>query len=462
MRGLIVMETTMRALPFVLLALLTSPALAEPQLIARLDIDGAQGDLAANTAAPLENGVAGNLLGGLGSGMAWAGGDTFLMLPDRGPNAVPYNGYVDNTTSYVPRFQTFAFRLTPQTSGLPYRVEAHLDATTLLWSPTRLAYGSGLAAHIGNGAPAINTPDRFYFSGRSDNMDRSQASDFDGDARLDPESLRVANDGKSVFISDEYGPHIYQFDRQTGERLRSFTLPQGFAVSFLSPRGDEELSGNISGREANHGMEGLSITPDGRTLVGIMQTALIQDGGEKDGGDLRMLAIDIASGSAKQYAYPLDNWGSEDKPKYNAVSEILAVNDHQFLVDERDGKGRGTASSAANKLIYLADIAGAQDISGLTGRKALRKAAIQKSLFLDLVAVLNAGGVPSEAIPSKIEGMSFGPDVTLDGKTLHTLWISSDNDFLSAADSLPNPNTVYVIGFSDADLPGYQPQRLAQ
>ncbi|MGN6422439.1 MAG: esterase-like activity of phytase family protein [Asticcacaulis sp.] len=450
----------MRALSIILLTLLATPALAEPQLVARLDIDASQRDLAANTAAPLENGVAGNLLGGLGSGMAWAGGDTFLMLPDRGPNAAPYNGYVDNTTSYVPRFQTFNFHLTPQTNGLPYRVEAHLDATTLLWSPTKLAYGSGLAAHIGNGAPAINTPERFYFSGRSDNMDRSQPSDFDGDARLDPESLRVANDGKSIFISDEYGPHIYQFDRESGERLHSFKLPQGFAVSFSSPRGEEEISGNVSGREANHGMEGLSLTPDGKTLVGIMQTALLQDGGGKEGGYLRMLAIDIASGATRQYAYPLDNWGSDNKPKYNAVSEILAVNDHQFLVDERDGKGRGAASSAANKLIYLADIAGAQDISALTGRKALRKAAIHKTLFIDLVAVLNAGGVPSEAIPAKIEGMSFGLDVTLDGKTLHTLWISSDNDFLSAADSLPNPNTVYVIAFSDADLPGYQPQNL--
>lgn len=452
----------MRALTTILLSLLASPAVAAPQLIARLDIDGAQHDLAANTAAPLENGVAGNLLGGLGSGMVWAGGDTFLMLPDRGPNATPYNGYVDNTASYVPRFQTFSFHLTPQANGLPFQVQAQLDATTLLWSPTKLAYGSGMAAHIGNGAPAINTPDRFYFSGRSDNMDRSQPSDFDSDARLDPESLRVANDGKSVFISDEYGPHIYQFDRQTGERIKSFTLPQGFAVSFLSPRGEDEISGNASGREANHGMEGLSLTPDGKTLVGIMQTALLQDGGEKEGGYLRILAIDIASGATRQYAYPLANWGSDDKPKYNAVSEILAVNDHQFLVDERDGKGRGAASSAANKLIYLADISGARDVSALTGHKVLRKAAIKKSLFIDLVAVLNAGGVPSEAIPSKIEGLSFGPDVTLDGKTLHTLWISSDNDFLSIADSLPNPNTVYVIGFSDADLPGYQPQALAK
>src|SRR5664279_864997 len=65
---------------------------------------GANVDLSGLT-APLENGVAGNLLGGLGSGFAWAGGNTFVAVPDRGPNAVSYNGLVDDTTSYISRFQ---------------------------------------------------------------------------------------------------------------------------------------------------------------------------------------------------------------------------------------------------------------------------------------------------------------------------------------------------------------------
>ena len=54
----------------------------------------------------LENGTRADLFGGIGSGLAWAGGSTFLALPDRGPNAVAWNESVDNTTSYVPRFHT--------------------------------------------------------------------------------------------------------------------------------------------------------------------------------------------------------------------------------------------------------------------------------------------------------------------------------------------------------------------
>ena len=67
-------------------------------------------------------------------------------------------------------------------------------------------------------------------------------------------------------------------------------------------------------------MEGLAITPDGRRLVGIMQNALIQDGGPT----VRIVSIDIGSGRTREYAYTLTT-GS-------GVSEILAVNDHQFLV----------------------------------------------------------------------------------------------------------------------------------
>ena len=59
---------------------------------------GSFADLSGLTGA-LENGLAGNLLGGLGSSLAWAGGNTFVAAPDRGPNATPYNSLVDDHLS---------------------------------------------------------------------------------------------------------------------------------------------------------------------------------------------------------------------------------------------------------------------------------------------------------------------------------------------------------------------------
>ena len=44
------------------------------------------------------------------------------------------------------------------------------------------------------------------------------------------------------------------------------------------------------------------------------------------------------------------------------------------------------------------------------------------------------------------------------GETLHTLVLANDNDFLPKTSG---PDMFYVLGFSDQDLPGYQPQQIA-
>jgi len=109
-------------------------------------------------------------------------------------------------------------------------------------------------------------------------------------------------------------------------------------VTNQSPVGNDEITGNTIGRTANKGMEGLAITPDGNTLVGIMQNALIQDASQGGAAAnlLRIVAIDVASGATKEYAYLLTTG--------TGVNEILAINSHEFLVEERDGKGRQGAS----------------------------------------------------------------------------------------------------------------------
>jgi hypothetical protein len=88
---------------------------AGPDLIAAASLPATYEDLSNQTAGPLENGVPGNRLGGIGSSIAYAGGDTFLMLPDRGPNALEYASSIDSTVSYIDRFHTFNLRLLPAT-----------------------------------------------------------------------------------------------------------------------------------------------------------------------------------------------------------------------------------------------------------------------------------------------------------------------------------------------------------
>jgi hypothetical protein len=272
-------------------------------------------------------------------------------------------------------------------------------------------------------------------------------------SRFDPEGIRVSNNGKYVFISDEYGPFVYQFLRSNGRLVKSFTLPSNLAVTNLQAHGSVEIFGNTSGRTTNKGMEGLAITPDGNTLVGIMQANLRQD----SVGYLRIVKIDIGTGITHEYAYKLDD-GS-------GVSEILAINSHEFLVDERDVKGLGDGSTAVVKKLYKIDLVGATEIT--TNTIGSGTPPVTKYASLDIVAKLTANsvGINAKFIPAKLEGIAFGPDIVIGGVTKHTLFVANDNDFLpvvtanSAATA--NPNKWFVFSFDDADLRGYVPQPIA-
>ena len=394
----------------------------------------------------LENGQSQSILGGLGSGLAFAGGNRFYALPDRGPNALAYNPAVDNTVSYISRFQTVGLNLTPTGGAIPFQVQVGLQGTTLLYSSQALNYGTGAGLGVPAG-DAINTlPGQYYFTGRSDNFGSTygtgtgSANQFN--ARYDPESIRVSNDGSKVYISDEYGPYVYEFDTATGERTHAYTLPANLYVANQDPIGKNEekgeTPGNTSGRTDNKGMEGLAITPDGKTLVGIMQAPTVQD--KKSSKLVRIVTIDIASGETHEYAYTLTS-GS-------GVSEIVALNSHQFLVDERDGAGLGGDPGAGIKDFYVIDLAGAVDITTKNAADSLA-VSVAKSKIVDFAALLAANGLP---VPSKIEGLSFGNDTVYNGTLYHTLFVSNDNDFTPGNSG---QNEFYVVGLSDAELAQY-------
>lgn len=441
---------------FAALLLLPAGASAAPQLLAIGTLTGSSAgagvDLSGQTGA-LENGVPGNALGGIGSGIAYAGNNVFLAVPDRGPNAVAYNAALDNTSSYISRFETIRMTLTPSASGLPFALTPTLTGTTLLSSPTPLVYGSGaglgIGSGIGSGAPAANTPAANYFTGRSDNFGTGNSGNPNF-ARLDPEAIRVGAGGNTVFVSDEYGPYVYQFDRTTGARTRSFTLPPSFNIEKLYPVGATEISGNVSGRTTNKGLEGLAVTPDGSTLYAILQAATLQDAAVTATKSIvRIARIDVLTGAVTQYAYQLVD-GS-------GVSEIVAINDHEFLVDERDGKGLGDGTAAKIKQAVKIDLLNATPITDSSTPAQIVAAAksYPRTVVFNLVDLLGANGITATNVPAKIEGFAFGDDVTVGGVRLHTLWIANDNDFVpngSGNNAAAGPNTFYVVGLSDADL----------
>ena len=137
----------------------------------------------------------------------------------------------------------------------------------------------------------------------------------------------------------------------------------------------------------------------------------------------------MPTGKTQEYLYQL----ADDKT--HGVSEIVAVNGHEFLVLERDAKA---GTDAECKTLFLIDVDGATDVSHID---ALPQAAVPadvrpvaKRLFLDLLD--RRFGLAGPELPAKIEGLAFGPDLA-DGR--HLLLVSTDNDFRPGQPSRSSP-----------------------
>ena len=69
-------------------------------------IPGTGSDLS-GLSGTLEDGTSASQIGAFGSAIAYSGfANRYVATPDRGPNATNYNPAVDNSTSYIERFQT--------------------------------------------------------------------------------------------------------------------------------------------------------------------------------------------------------------------------------------------------------------------------------------------------------------------------------------------------------------------
>jgi hypothetical protein len=241
---------------------------------------------------------------------------------------------------------------------------------------------------------------------------------------IDSEGMVLAADG-SFWISDEYGPHIVHFDA-TGRTLERIN-------PFGTGTGGRKIPLVFANRKPNRGMEGLAITADGKTLVGMMQSPMFNPtkAAVSNSVVLRILTFDIASGATKQYAYLMDN------VTLTGVSDIVAVNATTFLTVERDGLYGGDSTNPATfKKVFKISLDGATDISdpanGATGKlyggktveelnnlAGLQGAGItpvSKTVVLDLLKDL-----PTVYPHDKAEGLAILPG--------NILVISNDDDF---------------------------------
>lgn len=336
-----------------------------------------------------------NLLGGF-SGIAYAGqGNLYYMVPDRGPR--------DGAVPWKCRVQLFSMVVDQNSDPV---VQLRLKQTIMLTDEAGRPFVGAAAATQAGSDHAI---------------------------RFDPEGIRVGPHG-NLFISDEYGPRIFEF-RPDGRMVKELGLPSRFLIENSCPTSDEENAVNESGRQANRGMEGLAISPNGEELFGLLQSPLLQDcerpslASKPVGMNCRLLKMSTDGSPKSELVYHLDN-------KSNKLNEILSVSDREFLVIERDGNA---GADAKFKKLILVSTHSATDVSDYDQLPPydLPKDvnSLQKTVLIDLLD--SQWKLAGDQMPEKIEGLAFGPDLP-DGRRL--LIVGSDNDF-----QMDSPSVVYVF-----------------
>ncbi|WP_095087004.1 esterase-like activity of phytase family protein [Mesorhizobium sophorae] len=399
---------------------------------------------------------------GSGSGMAidtagWTHGadgykGSLWLLPDRGYNVV-------GTTDYRPRLNTIGIEFAPTAPGAAPAagqeqsgVKATL-ADTMLLTDDKGADATGLDPLNGVRAASGDMP---------------ILPEANGKLALDNEAIVRLPDG-SMFISDEYGPNIYRFSAEG--RLLSATQPPAALVpmrhgapNFASDNpgpgaAEPDPKDPDTGRQNNQGLEGMAMTPDGKFLIAVLQSAPRQDGGDSgatrqntralvyDASDLAHLKL------AHEYVVPLPVFkDAKGKTKVAAQSEIVALSDQTFLMLTRDsGNGQGLkGDTSLLRQINIVDLSAATDIAGgafdAADKPVAPKGVLDPSVtpakltpFIDLNDKGELGrfglhnGAPNDKnnLSEKWEAMSVVS--VLDPKLPddYFLFVANDNDFLT-------------------------------
>jgi hypothetical protein len=280
-----------------------------------------------------------------------------------------------------------------------------------------------------------------------------------GKLSFDAESLQFTRAG-DFYIGDEYTANVYYFD-QSG-RLRGVIHPPAAVVPM---RGGQPYFGSLqapeTGRRNNQGPEGMSLSPDGRILFVVLQSALIQDSATGNAAgriNSRILVYDVSRTPTPvkpvaHYVIQLPAYDKDGKghapDRTAAQSEIVALDDHRFLMLARDAAGRGAdrETPIVYKSIVLVDITAATNLAGgayetstasllQTPAGTTLKPGIIPAKRAELIDMLNPVqlarvGLSIDALSEKWEAMDLLSTLEPDHPADYFLLVGNDNDFIA-------------------------------
>lgn len=285
--------------------------------------------------------------GGFGSALSAhpTAKNQFYALTDRGPNTT-YNvnhdhGKIFLDPTYTPRIGLFEL----QANGTIAKIKE-----ILLKNPQGQAISGLPNLHFGASKEIAYDQQGCVLT---------QGNDEFG---LDSEGLVALKDG-SFWVSDEYGPHIVHFDADGVEIDRINAYPQD-----TRRKSGYLLPAEYANRRQNRGMEGLSITPDQKKLVGIMQSSMSNPDASVASSDLvRIILIDLQTKAISQYLYQ-----QEADSKQHSNTAITALNSTSFLVAERDDDFYKD-NPKAFKRVYKINLNAATDLEQVQPSSAMQQ-----------------------------------------------------------------------------------------
>lgn len=161
-------------------------------------------------------------------------------------------------------------------------------------------------------------------------------------ADFDIEGVRQDASG-NLWFGDEFGPYLLKTDATGVVTRREIALPGVYA-----PQNPAVVNGNVAANlGGSGGYEGLALNASGDKLYGLLEKTVSGDPAKS----LRINEFSLTSESytGTSFLYQLDAQGT-------AIGDMTAIDDHRFLVIERDGD-TGTSGTPFKK-IFMADTTG--------------------------------------------------------------------------------------------------------
>ena len=405
---------------------------------------------------------------------------TLYTLPDRGYNVA---GLID----YAARIQKFDLSFAP-------------DYSTSLVGQTQLTLTfkgtTTITDFNGNPTTAVNPLASTLGS-------LTSVPVANGKLAVDAEGLALRADG-GFYVSDEYGATVYHLSKAGQIKgvitpvpalIPQFSQASGFS-GFTTDAAAIATGVQTGGRRDNQGMEAVDITPDGKFLVTMLQSATRQDtpsNSDFNRAYTRLFIYDITkeatpTAPTEHYLVELPQISSKGlgaaANKTAAQSELVALSRTTFMVLTRDGNGNGSGNAAYasgasavgyadNPMVYknvaLVSTVGATNLAGTvyetgytpavagTGPTLAPVAGIVAATTTDFVNLLNVQQLARFGLDLNTVGMAGVASAAAVGRVVAPMSGNSLSEKWEALSVVPcldpaRPNDYFLMVGNDNDF----------